>query len=100
MITAGQGNQFCEYKYVAPSYTGTIVSIKTVEMARKVEKEILKELLELPVRQKTVIYLHYVEGYQIKEIADILGITESAVKLRLLRGRKQMRDAVSMEGGI
>lgn len=35
--------QFCEYKYVAPSYTGTIVSIKTVEMARKVEKEILKE---------------------------------------------------------
>ena len=55
------------------------------------QREILKELLELPVRQKTVIYLHYVEGYQIKEIAEILGITESAVKLRLLRGRKQMR---------
>lgn len=78
------------------------VSIDEVEntLVAPEEKEILKELLELPVRQKTVIYLHYVEGYQIKEIADILGITESAVKLRLLRGRKQMRDAVSMEGGI
>ena len=64
------------------------------------QKETLKELLELPVKHKTVIYLHYVEGYPIKEIADILGITESAVKSRLLRGRKQMRDTVKMEGGI
>ena len=78
------------------------VCIDEVEntLAAPEQKEIFKELLELPVKQKTVIYLHYVEGYQIKEIADILGITESAVKVRLLRGRKQMRDAVSMEGGI
>ena len=78
------------------------VSIDEVEntLAAPEEKEILRELLELPVKQKTVIYLHYVEGYQIKEIADILGITQSAVKTRLLRGRKQLRDAVSMEGGI
>lgn len=54
-------------------------------------KETLRELLELPVKQKTVIYLHYVEGYQIKEIADILGITEGAVKMRLCRAREQMR---------
>ena len=54
-------------------------------------KETLRELLELPVKQKMVIYLHYVEGYQIKEIADILGITEGAVKMRLHRGREQMK---------
>lgn len=78
------------------------VSIDDVEntLVAPEQKEILKELLELPVKQKTVIYLYYVEGYHIKEIADILGITEGAVKTRLLRGRKQMRDAVSMEGGI
>lgn len=64
------------------------------------QKETLRELLKLPVKNKTVIYLHYVEGYPVKEIADILGITESAVKSRLLRGRKQMRDTVKMEGGI
>ena len=55
------------------------------------QKETLKELLELPVKQKMVIYLHYVEGYQIKEIADILGITEGAIKMRLQRGRELMR---------
>ena len=55
------------------------------------QKETLKELLELPVKQKMVIYLHYVEGYHIKEIAGILGITEGAVKMRLQRGREQMQ---------
>ena len=55
------------------------------------QKETLRELLELPVKQKMVIYLHYVEGYHIKEIADILGITEGAVKMRLQRGREQMK---------
>lgn len=57
------------------------------------QKETIRELLELPVKQKTVIYLHYVEGYQINEIADILGTTEGAVKMRLQRGRRQMRTA-------
>ena len=78
------------------------VSIDEVEntLAAPEEKEILRELLELPVKQKTVIYLHYVEGYQVKEMADILGIKESAVKVRLMRGRRQMREMLSMEGGI
>ena len=55
------------------------------------QKETLRELLDLPVKQKTVIYLYYVEGYHIREIADILGITEGAVKMRLRRGKEQMR---------
>ncbi len=60
-------------------------------LAAPEHRETLRELLELPVKQKTVIYLHYVEGYQIKEIAEILGITEGAVKMRLCRAREQMR---------
>ena len=62
------------------------------------QTESLKELLELPFKQKVVIYLHYVEGYRIKEIADILKITEGAVKMRLRRGKEQMQSIV--EGGI
>lgn len=69
------------------------ISIDEVEnsLTAPEEKETLRELLELPVKQKTVIYLHYVEGYRIKEIADILGTTEGAVKMRLKRGKEQMR---------
>ena len=55
------------------------------------QKETLAELLDLPVKQKIVVYLHYVEGYRIREIAEILGITEGAVKMRLRRGREEMR---------
>ena len=69
------------------------ISIDELEnsLAAPEQRATLRELLDLPVRQKTVIYLHYVEGYQIKEIAAILGTTEAAVKMRLQRGREQMR---------
>ena len=55
------------------------------------QQEILTELFELPVKQRTVIYLYYVEGYQMKEIAAILGISVQAVKKRMQRGREQLR---------
>lgn len=55
------------------------------------QQDTLTELLELPVRQRTVIYLYYVEGYHIKEISNILGISEQAVKKRMQRGREQLR---------
>lgn len=55
------------------------------------DRNILTELLELPVKHRTVIYLHYVEGYQVREVASILKISEHAVKKRLQRGREQLR---------
>lgn len=55
------------------------------------QQETLTELLELPVKQRTVIYLYYVEGYHVKEISKILGISEQAVKKRMQRGREQLR---------
>lgn len=55
------------------------------------QAEILSDLLDLPVKYRSVIYLHYVEGYRIREIASILKITEPAVKKRLQRGREQLR---------
>lgn len=55
------------------------------------EGEILEELIRLPYKLKTVIYFHYIEGYQIKEIASMLCISENAVKKRLQRGRQQLK---------
>lgn len=52
---------------------------------------VLTELFELPVKQRTVIYLYYVEGYPVKEIAGMLGISAQAVKKRMQRGREQLR---------
>lgn len=60
-------------------------------LAAPEHRENLTELLKLPVKCRTVIYLHYVEGYRVKEIADMLKIRETAVKKRMQRGREQLR---------
>lgn len=52
---------------------------------------VLAALMKLPDKLKTVIYLHYIEGYKTEEIAEMLGITVNAVKKRLQRGRKSLQ---------
>lgn len=55
------------------------------------DKEDLLEILKLKSKYKIVIHLYYMEGYRISEIAKILQISESAVKMRLKRGRELLK---------
>ncbi|KLU66956.1 RNA polymerase sigma factor SigV [Desulfosporosinus acididurans] len=57
---------------------------------------ILKEIINLPTKYKSVIYLYYFEDYSIKEIAQILSCKESAIKMRLQRGRQLLK--LELEG--
>lgn len=59
------------------------------------DRETLKEILILPSKYKAVLLLHYVEGYQLKEIAGILGISENAVKKRLQRGKDALKQKLN-----
>ena len=45
-----------------------------------------------------VVHLYYYEGYSTPEIAGLLGKKESAVRMRLMRARRQLRDYLE-EGG-
>lgn len=54
---------------------------------------VLTTLAELPPQSRQIILLHYVEGYPVKETARILGISESAVKMRLKTGRERFKQA-------
>ena len=47
---------------------------------------------------RTVIHLHYYEGYDVREIAQLLGVTVSAVKMRMKRGREALRER--LEGAL
>ena len=38
-------------------------------------RQVLEALWELPARQRAVIYLYYVEGYRVREIAEMLRIS-------------------------
>ncbi|WP_342423322.1 sigma-70 family RNA polymerase sigma factor [Paenibacillus sp. FSL E2-0178] len=57
---------------------------------------ILQLVLAMPVKYKTVIHLYYYEDYPIQEISRILQISESAVKMRLQRGRQLLK--LELEG--
>jgi len=52
--------------------------------------ETLDAIFSLPHKLRTTIYLHYYEGYSVREMAEILRASESAIKSRLARGRKKL----------
>ena len=52
---------------------------------------ILDIVLSLPTKYKIVVLLHYVDGYDVKEVAKLIGITVSAAKKRLERARKILK---------
>ena len=47
---------------------------------------------ELPDNYRTVIYLHYYEGYQGSEIGKILGVPTATIHTRLARGRARLKE--------
>ena len=70
----------------------------TVQAILNERESLLNEaVMHLPLKQRVVIHLHYYEDYSIKEIADILRLTESSVKMRLMRGRENLRKALKEE---
>lgn len=54
---------------------------------------LLDALYTLPEKFKTVLFLHYVEEYKVAEVAELLGISVSAVKMRLQKGRRLLEEA-------
>ena len=52
---------------------------------------ILEDVLSLPPKYKVVIYMYYIEGYDVTNIASIVGISVSATKKRLQRGREMLK---------
>ncbi|MBQ9155098.1 MAG: sigma-70 family RNA polymerase sigma factor [Solobacterium sp.] len=55
------------------------------------DRLLLEEVFALPLKYRSVIYLHYYENYPLKEISEMLRISESAAKMRAKRGRELLR---------
>ena len=54
-------------------------------------------VMGLPEKCRITVHLFYYEDYQVKEIADVLGISEGAVKSQLHRGRELLRQRLGEE---
>lgn len=48
------------------------------------------ELRALKPRERALVWLAYVEGYEHREIASILGLNEASVRVMLFRARKKL----------
>ena len=57
---------------------------------------VAEAIVALPEQYKAPIHLHYCEGYSVAEIGEILHLGQSAVKMRLKRGRDLLK--LELEG--
>lgn len=60
-------------------------------------EELFETVMNLPEKYRIVIHLFYYEDYTIHEMADILKISESNVKVRLSRGRSLLKEKLQEE---
>jgi RNA polymerase sigma factor (sigma-70 family) len=74
----------------------TEVSYLSTERAPEPDLKDLVErsLQELPPLQRAVILLRDYEGYNYKEIGEILQLNEPQVKVYLFRGRQRMKNSI------
>lgn len=56
--------------------------------------ELYYAVLELPVKYRQVVHLYYFEEYSVKEIAEILKLSETAVQTRLQRARQKLKETL------
>lgn len=82
-------NQFVELK----ESTLHIVEDEDWSVADSVSIEAVKSAMEqLPDKYKYVVQLYLVEGYDHSEIAQILDLTETTCRTRLLRGKGHLKE--------
>lgn len=56
---------------------------------------VLRKIFALPEKYRTVFVLHYLEEMSVADVAQSLGLSLSAVKMRLSRGRDILRDTLN-----
>ncbi len=58
----------------------------------KNEEEIFNIIRKINKKYRKILYLYYYEGYDVCEIAHILNMGESAIKMRLSRAREKIKE--------
>ncbi|WP_405205641.1 RNA polymerase sigma factor [Aquimarina sp. LLG6339-5] len=69
----------------------TIVNDALSYLQDKERKQIISDsILKLPEEEAVIVTLYYFEEKSVKEIKDIVGITENNIKIKLYRSRKKL----------
>lgn len=66
-------------------------------LANERRQLVRQALAQLPRRDQEILLLKYTEDWSYRQLAEHLGISESAVQARLHRARKRMRDLMEIQ---
>ena len=55
------------------------------------QSELFRQVMALPPRYRAAIYLHYYEGYSVREIAEAMNAKPSTVQTWLMRARGMLK---------
>lgn len=86
------------------TYNRKVYSHPTDELDENIVKHerfgqgpVLEAVMELPEKYRTVVYLHYFEGYKLDEIGKMTGQNQNTVASLLLRARKRLKTMLEEE---
>ena len=68
--------------------------MQTLAFESEESSGLFEAVMNLPEKYRIVIHLFYYEDYSVREIADILKLTQGNVKVRLSRGRLLLRNTL------
>ncbi|UOQ44434.1 sigma-70 family RNA polymerase sigma factor [Halobacillus salinarum] len=67
-------------------------------IGRSDDEELLNHVLQLENKYREIIVLYYFEEFQIKELAQVLNLSQNTVKTRLRRARQLLQEQLTSEG--
>lgn len=68
--------------------------METLAFESPQEETLFETVMKLPEKYRIIIHLYYYEEYSVLEIAKLMKLTQSNVKVRLSRGRKLLKEAL------
>ena len=68
--------------------------METLVFETPAAETLFETVMQLPKKYRIVIHLYYYEEYAVREIAQILKLSESNVKIRLSRGRAMLKETL------
>lgn len=71
--------------------------METLSFETPESENLFETVMKLPEKYRIVIHLFYYEDYSVQEIANIMQITQSNVKVRLSRGRQLLKECLKEE---
>ncbi|WP_053075107.1 sigma-70 family RNA polymerase sigma factor [Ornithinibacillus californiensis] len=94
-------NKRLREKLITSSHTMKQEEITPEELALEKDhsSELLKTVMDLPIKYREVIILFYFKDLSTKEISQVLDMNEATVRTRLNRGRDKLKECLSSNKG-